>query len=107
MAKDIMVTVVQSAVTATLIGLAIAGMKRQKYKEAMTLQSGAKMMRAPTSMWLLSYGSLLFWIALIVLSSMFPGKTKDLLGRRPNQRPDMVRQANHHSHERNHESGIQ
>lgn len=35
----------------------------------------AHVMKAPRSMFLLAYGSLIFWIALIVLSTIYPGRT--------------------------------
>lgn len=65
----------QIAVTTAAVGLSLAFLKNQKFKKAAAGEGTRRLLKAPAHLYVLAYGSLVFWIILIVLSTIFPGRT--------------------------------
>ena len=65
----------QIAVTTAAVGLSLAFLRNQKFKKAAKGEGTRRLLKAPVHLHVVAYGSLVFWIVLIALSTIFPGKT--------------------------------
>lgn len=72
--RDPLILGAQFALTAAAIAYSVHLMRQQKFKPANRLTGNRRSLKAPAYCWL-AFGGLALWIALIVLSQMFPSKT--------------------------------
>lgn len=73
--RDPLILGVQYTLTAAAIAFFVHKMRQQKFKAASTADGNRRALKAPIYIWWLAFGGLAFWIGLIVLAQLVPGKT--------------------------------
>lgn len=64
--------------TFTFIAIAwsLDQLRKAQFKPAVVLPDGSRLMKMSKALGWIAYGSITFWVALMVLSTLYPGKTK-------------------------------
>ena len=70
------IRVVQWTITFIAITWALAQLRAATFKPATVLPGGSRLLKMPKVMASVAYGSIVVWVSFIVLSTIFPGRTK-------------------------------
>lgn len=77
MARDPLSYALQFALTGAAIALLASWMRKQKFKDAAVLDGNRRALKAPAAVHWLGWGGLAFWIVVIILTFIHPGKTPE------------------------------